>query len=160
MLNIRILCVGKLNERFYTDAANEFVKRLSGYCKLEIIEIREHRLPADPSDAQILFALDKEHTAIQSHLPSSAFIIALCVEGREIDSNELSEMLLDCANRGASRLCFLIGGSFGLHDKTKAVANVKMSLSKMTFPHALARIMLLEQLYRAFSIAHGGKYHK
>ena len=160
MLNVRILCVGKLKERYYADAANEYIKRLTGYCKPEVIEIPEHRLPTEPSDAQVLIALEKEYSAIHACLPSNAFIVALCIEGRETDSKGLSEMLSGCTVRGVSRVCFVIGGSFGLHDEFKAAANARLSLSKMTFPHTLARVVLLEQIYRAFKIAEGGKYHK
>ena len=160
MLNIRIICVGKLKERYYADAANEYIKRLKGYCKPEIIEIPEHRLPAEPSYAQVSIALEKEHAAIFACLPANAFIVALCIEGCETDSNGLSGMLSDCAVRGASKVCFVIGGSFGLHDGLKTAADARLSLSKMTFPHTLARVVLLEQVYRAFKIAEGGKYHK
>ena len=160
MLNLSIICVGKLKERFYVDAANEYLKRLAGYCKPEVIEIREQRLPAEPSDAQIMASLEKEHDAIDAIIPAGAFTFALCLEGREIDSDELSKLLSDRAVHGTSRLCFIIGGSHGISDSLKARADFKLSLSKMTFPHNLARVILLEQLYRAFKIAEGGKYHK
>jgi 23S rRNA (pseudouridine1915-N3)-methyltransferase len=153
MLNITVICVGKLKERFYTDAANEYIKRLSGYCKLEVVEIAEH-------SAQIESALDKERAAIEKKVPNGAYITALCVEGNEFDSPGLAELLTDCAGRGASRLCIIIGGSNGLHGDIKKGADIKLSLSKMTFPHNLARVILLEQLYRAFKIIEGGKYHK
>ena len=179
MLNIKIICVGKLKERFYTDASKEYEKRLSGYCKLEVLEISEHRLPtgseqpairnsqltvsvvnAKSNSAQIEIALDKERSAINRHIPPGATTVALCIESREMDSKGLSEYLTECAVRGASRLCFIVGGSLGLHDDIKKGADLQLSMSKMTFPHNLARIMLLEQLYRAFNIAEGGKYHK
>ena len=184
LLGIRIICVGKLKERFYTDAAKEYIKRLSGYCKLEIIEIPEYRLPtgsaegtqstihnsqftienmnanANIPNTQVAIALNKERVAIEAKIPDGAVCIALCVEGREMDSPGLSGFLSDCAIHGASRLCFIIGGSFGLHENIKNMANIRLSMSKMTFPHSLARIMLLEQLYRAFNITEGGKYHK
>lgn len=150
MINIKIICVGKLKEKFYTDAANEYIKRLSGYCKLEVIEIAEDsRQP-----------LEKERVAVEDKIPSGATIIAMCIEGRELDSQGLSSLIKDCALRGASRLCFLIGGSTGLHEELKSGAEIRLSMSKMTFPHNLARVMLLEQLYRAFNMAEGGKYHK
>ena len=160
MLNIRVICVGKLKERFYADAASEYVKRLEFYCKPEVIELSEHRLPAAPSDAQIQIGLYKEQASIREALAPTAFVIALCVEGREIDSIGFSKLLSDCAGHGASRVCFVIGGSYGLHEDLKASANIRLSLSKMTLPHNLARVVLLEQLYRAFNIAEGGKYHK
>ena len=160
MLSIRILCVGKLKERYYSDAASEYIKRLAGYCKPIIIEIPEHRLQAEPSDAQIKIALEKEAEEIKTKLQAGEFTIVLCVEGRGMDSYGLSELLSDCSVHGTSRLCFIIGGSHGLHNDIKSAADIRLSLSKMTFPHHLARIMLLEQLYRAFKIAEGGKYHK
>jgi len=153
MLRIRVICVGKLKERFYADAANEYAKRLAGYCKPEIVEVPECRLSGRD-------ALDKEGAAIRAKIPAGARTIALCIEGAELDSRGLSEMLADCAGKGASLLCFIVGGSHGLHDSIKDVADMKLSMSRMTFPHNLARVMLLEQLYRAFKIAEGGKYHK
>ena len=142
MLNIKIICVGRLKEKFYTDAANEYLKRLAGYCKLEVVELPEHR------------------PEIEAKLPAGALIVALCVEGREFGSFELSKLLTDCAGSGSPRLCFIIGGSDGLDEGIKNRADIKLSMSKMTFPHNLARVMLLEQLYRSFKIAEGGKYHK
>ena len=160
MLSIRVICVGKLKERFYSDAADEYIKRLKGYCKPEILEVPERRLPVGPSGAQIRAALEKERDEINANTPPGAFTVALCAEGRDMDSEGLSKQLADCAGHGVSRLCFIIGGSYGLSDDLKAGADIKLSLSKMTFPHALARVILLEQLYRAFKIIEGGKYHK
>jgi 23S rRNA (pseudouridine1915-N3)-methyltransferase len=160
MIGITIICVGRMKERYYSDAANEYIKRLSGYCNTEIIELREHRLPDAPSDVQIALALKKESAAIADKRPGAVPAFALCVEGREMDSRELAGMLDRYAGRGASRLCFIIGGSYGLHENVKNTVDIKLSLSKMTFPHNLARIILLEQLYRSFKIAEGGKYHK
>ena len=149
-MNIKLICVGRLKERFYTDAANEYIKRLSAYCKLEIVEIAESRVSTG----------DSEYSAITQKIPDSSYTIALCIEGRPLDSRELSELISSCALNGKSRLCFVIGGSDGLGDKTKDAADMRLSLSKMTFPHNLARVILLEQLYRAFNITDGGKYHK
>ena len=160
MLNLKIICVGKLKERFYTDAADEYIKRLSAYCKLEILELSEYRLPDAPSAMQIAMALEKECSTILAKIPPGTLTVAMCVEGRELDSHGLSELLSESALRGTSRLCFIIGGSNGLHDEIKNRADIRLTMSKMTFPHNLARVMLLEQLYRAFSIAEGGKYHK
>ena len=151
MLNIRIICVGKLKERFYTDAANEYLKRLAGYCKPEIVELPESRFE---------LALDKERAAIEQKLPAGALTVALCLEGEALSSHGLSKLLSDNAGRGVSRICFIIGGSNGLHEEIKNKADINLSLSKMTFPHNLARVILLEQLYRAFNIIEGGKYHK
>jgi len=160
MISIKIVCVGKMKERYYADAAEEYLKRLSGYCKTEVVELPEHRIPQDPSDAQIAAALDKERVAIESKLPAGAAVIALCVEGRETDSSGLSKLLSDYTVRGISRVCFVVGGSLGLHETIKQKAGLCLSLSKMTFQHSLARIILLEQLYRALNLSEGGKYHK
>jgi len=222
MLNIKIICVGKLKEKFYIDAAGEYIKRLSGYCKLDVLEIPEHRVPsgggtgvpsrsgisvpscngvsvpprsgisvpscngvsvpacsgkdahtpardARPTDMQsgdkapnpqIMIALEKERSAIAGKIPAGATTVALCIEGQEMDSYGLSQFISDCALRGISRLCFIVGGSIGLHEDIKNTAVMRLSMSKMTFPHNLARVMLLEQLYRAFKITEGGKYHK
>ena len=160
MLSIKIICVGKLKERFYTDAAAEYSKRLGGYCKAEIVELPEYRLPERPSDSQISHALEKESDLIADTLLPNAITIAMCVEGREVSSHELAKILTDFAKYGTSKLNFIIGGSFGLHEELKKRADLMLSMSKMTFPHTLARVMLLEQLYRSFKIAEGGKYHK
>ena len=153
MLRIRVICVGRLKEQFYTDAANEYAKRLAGYCKPEIVEVPECRL-------SVRDALEKEGAAIRAKVPADAKTIALCIEGAELDSPGLSKLIAGCAVKGESRLCFIIGGSRGLHGSIKSGADIRLSMSKMTFPHNLARVMLLEQLYRAFKIAEGGKYHK
>ena len=184
MLGIKLICVGKLKENFFIDAANEYIKRLSGYCKLETAELPEYRIniksavrsavslksetrslepdsaAAAHNNAHTAIALDKEREAIMSKIPGGAKSIALCIEGQEADSVWLSEMLSGSAVDGVSKLCFIIGGSNGLHESVKKAADLKLSLSRMTLPHNLARIVLLEQLYRAFSILHGAKYHK
>ena len=138
----------------------EYAKRLSRLCKLEIVELSEERLGDDPSPAQIEAALSKEADAIRAKLPPTAMVIALCVEGRQRSSEELARLMADSATQGVSHLVFLIGGSFGLHPSVKALAAVKLSMSPMTFPHHLARVMLLEQIYRAYQINAGTRYHK
>ena len=160
MQRVTILCVGKLKEKFYMEAAAEYAKRLSRFCKLEITELPEERLPESPSPAQIEVALSKEADAIRGKLPPSALIIAMCVEGKQRSSEELARLMADSASRGESHLVFLIGGSFGLHPSVKALAAVKLSMSPMTFPHHLARVMLLEQIYRGYQINAGSRYHK
>jgi len=160
MLEITLICVGRLKEQYYTEAAEEYRKRLSGYCRLNLIEIPEQRLPDNPSGSQISAALKKEREAIEKRRSERAFTAAMCVEGIELSSAELSDFLTKCAGSGISKICFIIGGSYGLHPDLKAAADARFSLSRMTFPHHLARIITLEQLYRAFSIAEGGKYHK
>ena len=160
MQKVTIICVGKLKEKFYADAVSEYVKRLSRFCKLEILELAEERLPDDPSQAQIDAALQKESDAIRAKLPAGAHVIAMCVEGKERSSEELARLMAESANRGESHLVFLIGGSFGMHPFIKAQAAVKLSMSPMTFPHHLLRVMLLEQIYRGYQINAGTRYHK
>ncbi len=160
MRRITLLCVGKLKEKFYAEAAAEYGKRLSRYCKLEIVELPEERLPEDPSPAQIDAALAKEAEAIRGKLPTSSSLVALCVEGRTRSSEELAWLMETWSSGGEKRLVFLIGGSRGLHGSIKAQAREKLSMSPMTFPHHLARVMLLEQIYRAYQINAGTKYHK
>ena len=160
MQKVSIICVGKLKEKFYADAVAEYTKRLGRFCKLEIVELAEERLPEDPSSAQIGAALAKEADAIRGKLPPSAYVIAMCVEGKTRSSEELARLMADSASRGDSHLVFLIGGSFGLHPSVQELAAGKLSMSPMTFPHHLARVMLLEQIYRAYQINAGSKYHK
>ena len=160
MQRVSIICVGKMKEKFYIDAAGEYVKRLSRFCKMEVIELPEDRLPDAPSQAQIDAALAKEADMIRGKLPAGACIIAMCVEGKTRSSEELAKLMADSANQGGSHLVFLIGGSFGLHPSVKELAAVKLSMSPMTFPHHLARVMLLEQIYRGYQINAGSKYHK
>ena len=160
MQKVTILCVGKLKEKFYMDAAAEYVKRLSRFCKLELVELPEERLPEAPSPAQIEAALLKEAAAIRAKLPSGAALIALCVEGEPRSSEALARQMATWASQGVGHLVFLIGGSFGLHPSIKGAANLRLSMSPMTFPHHLARVMVLEQIYRAYQINAGTKYHK
>ena len=160
MQRVTVLCVGKLKEKFYIDAAAEYVKRLQRHCKLELIELPEQRLPDDPSPAEIQKALRAEGDAIREKLPKGGAVIALCIEGTELSSEALSKKLTQLASAGASQLTFLIGGSFGLHPRVKQRADLRLSMSPMTFPHHLARVMLLEQLYRAYQIDAGTRYHK
>ena len=160
MQKVTVLCVGKLKEKFYMDAAAEYAKRLSRYCKLELVELPEERLPEDPSPAQIEAALLKEAAAIRAKLPAGAALIALCVEGELRSSEALAQQMAAWAGQGVSQLVFLIGGSFGLHPSIKGSAKLRLSMSPMTFPHHLARVMVLEQIYRAYQINAGTRYHK
>ena len=160
MQKVTILCVGKLKEKFYIDAAAEYVKRLSRFCKLELVELPEERLPEDPSPAQIEAALLKEAAAIRAKLPSGAALIALCVEGEPRSSEALAQAAICRASPGVGQLVFLIGGSVWLHPAIKPEARQRLSMSPMTFPHHLARVMVLEQIYRAYQINAGTKYHK
>ncbi len=157
MLSIDIICVGKLKEKFFVDAVNEYKKRLGAYCKLNICELSEI---AVKNEAEIQKALDSEGEAISSKIPKDAYVIAMCVEGESLSSEKLSEKISGLAVQGKSKLCFLIGGSNGISEKIKSAANLRLSMSKMTFPHHLARVMVLEQIYRAFKIEEGSGYHK
>ena len=160
MQKVTILCVGKLKEKFYADAAAEYAKRLSRFCKPEIVELPEARLSETPSPAEMEQALLEEAGRVEAKLPKSGALIALCIEGTELSSPALAEALNGFAVSGASQLTFLIGGSVGLHPSLKARADLRLSMSPMTFPHHLARVMLLEQIYRAYQIQAGSRYHK
>lgn len=160
MQKISLICVGKLKEPFYAAAVAEYQKRLTRHCKLEILELPEQRLGDDPSPAEIEQALAREAAVIEEKLPRSATLIAMCIEGKLLSSAELSETITRLGATGSSQLVFLIGGSFGLHPRIKEQAALRLSMSPMTFPHHLARVMLLEQIYRAYQIAGGSKYHK
>ena len=144
MLTVKILCVGKLKERYWRDACAEYEKRLNGFCRFSIQEISESRLPENPSHAQIDSALAEEGE----------------IEGKLVSSEGLSEVIEKAALRGLSSISFFIGSSFGLSDRVKSAADFRLSMSPMTFPHQLARVMLCEQIYRAFQIQNNGKYHK
>jgi len=160
MMNVHIICVGKMKEKFYMDAAAEYQKRLSPYCKLTLVELPEEKLPQNPSQALIAAALKKEAAAIRAKLPPNASVAALCVEGRMRSSEELARMIGGWQSGPHKNLVFIIGGSYGLHPSVKAGAWAMLSMSPMTFPHHLARVMLLEQIYRAFKIQEGSEYHK
>ena len=160
MLNMRIVCVGKLREQFYIDAFNEYSKRLSAYCKSECVELNETKLGSSPSDKEIAAALDKEAVDIERALGKDAYVIAMCVEGKQLKSEDFAQKINSLAVSGRGRICFVIGGSFGISQRIKQRADMRLSMSEMTFPHHLARVMLAEQIYRAFKIIKGSKYHK
>ena len=160
MLKIKLICVGKMKERFYMDAAGEYVKRLSPYAKVEVEELAETRLPDNPAPAEIQAALEAEAEKILPRIPKGGCTVALCVEGEAMSSPALADYISRRMNGGFSAFCFLIGGSFGLAPRVKQQADLRLSMSDMTFPHHLARVMLLEQLYRAFKINENAPYHK
>ncbi len=160
MQKITVLCVGKLKEKFYIEAAAEYCKRLQRFCKLEVIELPEYRLPENPSAAEIQKALETEGNAIREKLPRGGAVVAMCIEGKTCPSESLAQKLQDFAVSGKTQVTFLIGGSVGLDAQLKAQADWRLSMSPMTFPHHMARIMLLEQIYRAYQIQAGTKYHK
>ena len=152
MRHISLLCVGKLKEAYWRDACAEYGKRLSAFCRLTVTEVEEERLPENPSAAQIARAVQEEGRRLLAKVPAGAAVIAWCIEGKELDSPAFSETL--------DKLAVVIGGSWGLSDDVKKAARLRLSMSPMTFPHQLARVMVLEQLYRAMQISQGGKYHK
>ena len=160
MLSVHLICVGKLKEKFYREAVEEYAKRLNGYCKLNLVEIPEIKLSQDPSLGEIQAALDKEGDAIRAKIPQGSSIVAMCVEGKTRSSEELAQMVSAWSMNSAKHLVFVIGGSYGLHPSIKAEAWERLSMSPMTFPHHLARVMVLEQIYRAFKINEGSSYHK
>ncbi len=158
MMNVNIITVGKLKEKYLTDACAEYIKRLSVFCNLKIYEVNESRLPDKPSEKDIERCLKTESADIQKL--AKGFIVPMCIEGKMLSSEELSAKFDDIAVSGISTVSFIIGSSFGISQEIKNSADLKLSMSKMTFPHQLARVMLLEQIYRAFQISTGGKYHK
>lgn len=160
MQKVTLICVGKLKEKFYAQATAEYAKRLSRFCKLEIVELPESRLSDSPSPAEISQALTAEAALIETKLPKGSALVAMCIEGEELSSPQLAEKMRQFAVSGVSNLTFLIGGSVGLSPTIKAQSDFRLSMSPMTFPHHLARVMLLEQIYRAYQINAGTKYHK
>ena len=160
MLNIKLICVGKLRERFYIDAFAEYSRRLSPYCKFECIELNEIKLGDSPSDKEIANALSKEALDIEKTIGKDAYVIAMCVGAKQLKSEQLADKINQLAVSGHGKLCFIIGGSFGMADSIKNRADIKLGMSEMTFPHHLARVMLAEQIYRSFKILEGSKYHK
>lgn len=160
MLGIKLITVGKLKERYYIDAVGEYQKRLTSYCRLELEQLDETRLPDSPSGREIENALDREARRIIKQIPQGSAVIAMCIEGKSYSSEEFARLLSGFADSGRSRLCFVVGGSYGLSESFKKSADIRLSMSEMTFPHHLARIMLIEQIYRGFMILEGTKYHK
>lgn len=160
MIGITIICEGRLKEKYLRDACEEYSKRLSAYCKLNIVELSPKRIPDNPSENEITNALELEGKEILSKIPNGAKVYAMCIEGKQMPSEKLARRISECSVQGYSNVVFIIGGSHGLSDEVKRRADFKLSMSEMTFPHQLARVMLLEQIYRAFQISTGGKYHK
>ena len=160
MQSVNIICIGKIKEKYLADAIKEYSTRLTPFCKFQIIELDEYRLPDKPSQAQIKACLEEEGKKILSKISRSSFVIPMCIEGKTVSSEELSAIIRDAGVSGRSTVDFVIGGSFGLSDEVKNRGDLRISMGRMTFPHQLARVMLCEQLYRAFSITNGGQYHK
>ncbi len=160
MFNITLITVGKLKEKFYLSAAEEYEKRLKGYCNFKILELQETRLPENPSIAEINAGLEKEAEQILAKIPKSAWLCIFTPEGKLLSSEALADKITEVKLSGKGSACFLIGSSFGIARCVKDKADFKLSMSPMTFPHHLARIMVLEQLYRSEAIQAGSKYHK
>ena len=159
MMKITVIALASLKEKYLREAADEYIKRLGAFCDLKIIELDPVRLPEKPSSAEISAALCREAELIAKKIPAGDFVVPLCIEGKQFSSEEFAEILEKKMNIGRG-VTFIIGSSCGLSDDIKRRADLKLSFSKMTFPHKLFRVMLLEQLYRAFKICSGGAYHK
>ena len=161
MIKITLITVGKLKEKYLRDAVAEYSKRLSAFCKLEIVELNEYRLSDNPSEKEKQSALENEAAAMSKYIDgNSVYNIAMCIEGKLISSEELSAKMDFCGINGYSTINFIIGSSFGIAQSVKDKCDFRLSMSKMTFPHQLARVILLEQIYRGFQISSNTKYHK
>lgn len=159
-MKVRIVCIGKLKEKYWKSAVAEYSKRISGYANIEIVELKESKLPANPSPADEAAVLVREGENILGKIRDNDYVIAMEVEGKQLDSVELSRKIQSTFDTKASTIDFIIGGSLGLSDDVKKRADYGLSFSKLTFPHQMARVMLLEQIYRAFKISSGETYHK
>lgn len=160
MLSLKLLCIGKLKEKYLKDACLEYSKRLGAFCRLEIAELAEERISDNPSRSEINRVIEAEGKRLLQKVEKCDAIVTMCIEGEQLSSTELASFIDKTAVLGVSSIAFVIGGSYGLCDEIKAKSKLRLSMSKMTFPHQLARVMVLEQLYRAFQISSGGKYHK
>lgn len=160
MLKLKFITVGSLAERHWREACDEYKKRLSLTFKVEDCELKETKITKNPRDGDISKVLEDEADRILSQIPQRSFVVALCIEGKQLTSEELASLIDTKACEGYSDICFIIGSSHGLSDRVKSAANVKLSMSKLTFPHQLARVMLFEAVYRAGEINRGSKYHK
>ena len=159
-MNIQIICIGKLKEKYWVDAIKEHSKRLSSFCKFSVIELSECKVNSDPNEKQIKHILQEEGNAILQKIKPNDYTVAMCIEGKNISSPQMSNLIDNVQLEGKSTLNFIIGGSWGLSEEVKQRADFKLSMGKMTFPHQMARVMLTEQIYRSFQISSNGKYHK
>lgn len=160
MLSVNIICIGKIKEKYWTDAIAEYKKRLSAFCRFNIVELDEEKTYQNPNPAQIEQILNAEGKRIMNSLSKGSYVISMCIEGKMISSPELAGKLEDISLCGKSTVDFVIGGSWGLSNEVKHRSDYKLSMSIMTFPHQMARVVLCEQIYRAFEISSNGKYHK
>ena len=159
-MNIDIICVGKIKEKYLVDAINEYTKRLSKFANVNILEVKDEKTPDNPSENEKNIILKTEGDRIDSFIKKGAFVFGLCIEGKQVESKEFASKISDIMVNGYSDIQFIIGGSFGLHEDIKKRVNYKLSFSKMTFPHQLMRLILLEQVYRAYKINNHEPYHK
>ena len=157
---MQIIALGKLKEKYLTDAVKEYEKRISAFAKFSIIELEPERISENPFEAEITAALDSEAEKIMAKIPQNSMIVAMCVEGKQLSSESFAKKINEAGINGKSNIVFIIGSSYGLSDRVKKMASIRMSMSEMTFPHQLARVMLSEQIYRAFTIINNRKYHK
>jgi len=159
-MKITILCVGKVKEKFYREGIDEFTKRLSRYCKLEIIEVPDEKTDENASETEIRLIKEKEGEKLLKNIKDDAYVISLCIDGKQLDSESLSEKIEKLGIQGTSHIYFIIGGSLGLADEVIKRSDYKLSFSPMTFPHQLMRLILLEQIYRSYRIMNHEPYHK
>ena len=159
-MNINIVCVGKIKEPFYRDAIGEYAKRLSRYCSLKITEVSDEKTKENATDKEIDIVLRKEGDKVLSHIKDNEYVIALAIDGKKYDSIAFADRIEKLSIEGSSDICFVIGGSLGLHNDVIKRADMKLSFSDMTFPHQLMRVILLEQIYRAYRIINKEPYHK
>ncbi len=159
MIKVTVIALGRLKEKYLREATAEYEKRLSRYCQLDIVEIEPLRLPEKPSIAEIENALQKEAELILKKIPKNSEVFALCVEGKQLSSENFAKKVSNLSQQGKN-ITFIIGSSYGLSEDVKRISSTRLSLSEMTFPHQLFRVMMLEQVYRAFKINEGSTYHK
>ena len=161
MIRVNIICFGKIKEKYFSDAVSEYAKRLSSFCRFSVTELSEERIRSSfHNEAQINEFLNAEGKRILQKIGQYDYVAAMCIEGKQLSSEELSKTLDNISVGGISTVDFIIGGSYGLSDEVKKRANLKLSMSRMTFQHQMARVILSEQIYRAFEISTNGKYHK
>lgn len=158
-MNITVICVGKIKEKFFTDAINEYLKRLSRFAKTEVIEVRDEKIPENASQKECELVLEKEGDAIISKIPKNSFVVTMCIEGDQLSSEQLADKV-KYLSMEHSHITFIIGGSLGLAEKVKALSKLRLSFGKITLPHQLMRVVLLEQIYRSFKILANESYHK
>lgn len=159
-MTVKIICIGKIKEKSVSQALEEYIKRINGFCNFEIVELPESRLPENPSQKEIEKALSNEAQAIIKKISGNEYVFSLCIEGKQLSSTELADKISQTMLYGKSTICFVIGSSFGLDQSVKAASDFKLSFSKMTFPHQLMRLILTEQIYRSFTIINNTEYHK